>query len=154
MGGGTCKKERKWRMFTLDEYYEMRAMLAEAKGLSERIDTLERKKCEAKVVSITGMPQGTSTSDVSSALASIEELKQKYIVALGAIAKEQMRREKMIDKLPVRYREFMRLRYVCGKNWDQIADACYISKRQLFRMHSAVIKGKIRYCQPKPGVRG
>lgn len=141
-------------MFTLNEYYEIRAMIAEAKNLSERIETLERKKCEAKVVSITGMPRGKHSEDVSSALASIEELKQKYVIALGKIAKEQMRREKMIDCLPIRYREFMRLRYVCGKNWDQIGDACYISKRQLFRMHSAVLSGKVRYCLPDSEVRG
>ena len=69
----------------------------------------------------------------------VEPLRDLYREKLQALVEEQLRIEQAIDSLPPTERELMRLRYIDGADWTEVAATIHYEWTQTHRIHARAL---------------
>ena len=117
-----------------------RDMLAEAEEIKEQLEELEEMMASPRVPDMDGMPRGSSKMDSAAILASLIELRDKYIAKVQAIAQELSEIENAISDLPPVYRRILRGKYINGESLVTIAARVGYSYAHIKRLHEEAIK--------------
>lgn len=112
----------------------------------EQLET-ERETVFARLqgaVEYDGMPRSRDVSDpVGDAAAKLGELKTLLDRKLDELADMRLAIEDAITELPSEERRLMRLRYIEGRRWEQIALETNYSIQRVWQLHGSILK-KIR----------
>lgn len=122
------------------ELRQYRALLAEIALLEEE----QRRIAEGALsaVALTGMPKGSGTADDTGRLAArLADLAYLIAAKLEEAIAVRLQIERAIEGLDGQERVLMRLRYIEGKTWEEIAVAMHYAWAQVHRIHArALIK--------------
>ena len=124
----------KWR---LSQY---QALSKEIKNLKEEIARI-RDSAYYTPRLIDGMPRARSNEDrIANLTAKIITLDDILVTKLSKLVDFQIEIEEAIDTLESADRLLMRLRYIDGKKWDDIADEMGYSIQRVWQIHSSALK--------------
>ena len=122
------------------ELRQYRALLAEIALLEEE----QRRIAEGALsaVALTGMPKGSGTADDTGRLAArLADLAYTIAAKLEEAIAVRLRIERAIAGLDGQERVLMRLRYIEGKTWEEIAVAMRYHYRHVLRLHERILQG-------------
>ena len=109
-------------------------------SLERRIEAL-RDTLERTTLQLDGMPHGSDGTDKMATLtATIVDLEKKLDKRRVDCEKEMQRAETVIDTLPDQQRLVMRLRYIEGLSWKQVAEKSNYAKRHCIRIHKKALE--------------
>lgn len=110
----------------------------------KKIKTLEEKRADLLYLAppvLDGMPHRKGASDrTGDIVAQREKLQEEIETHLANFFSLWLQMEIWIDDLPSDDRILMRLRYIHGKTWEEIAENMGYSSRQVCRRHEAIMK--------------
>ena len=130
---------------TKNELKEYRAVANEIEIIKEKLEYLEEKKTSVKSQVISDMPRSSSENErLSTLLAEIEEVTELYNEKMSRLIKSQFKIENTIDILDdATERNLMRLKYLDGFTWEEVAVEMGYSWQHIHRIHNKILK-KIR----------
>ena len=109
-------------------------------SLERRIEAL-RDTLERTTPQLDGMPHGSDGTDkMASITATIVDLEGKLDKRRVDCEREMQRAEIVIDTLPDQQRLVMRLRYIEGLTWKQVAEKSNYDKRHCIRIHKRALE--------------
>lgn len=109
-------------------------------NLERRIEAL-RETLERTTPQLDGMPHGSDGSDkMATITASIVDLEKKLDQRRVNCELEMQIAETVIDTLPDQQRLVMRLRYIEGLSWKQVAEKSNYDKRHCQRIHKRALE--------------
>lgn len=113
----------------------------EAQDTEQRITQLRLKYAAPAAIEYSDMPKAhNSEHDLSDYIVKLDKLTDhlisKYTRCMG-IEGDILRRLDMMDKQEER--EVLRMRYIDGYRWDEIADRLHYSYRQVTRIHGTAL---------------
>ena len=90
---------------------------------------------------LTAMPRGGKQKDLADVVAQMERLRaraekarERYLIIAEEI-------ETAIDAVPdIRESGVLRLRYILGRHWYEIAEAMHVSEATVYRIHGNALK--------------
>lgn len=114
---------------------------AEEKAIRESIEELRLNKMSPSLGTQDGMPKGSGSSDLSGYAARLDELERKYMEKLDKAARLICDISRDIDAMenPIE-RTLLRLRYICGDTWEQIAVELGYSWQWTHKIHAKALK--------------
>lgn len=121
------------------ELRQYRALLAEIALLEEE----QRRIAEGALsaVALTGMPKGSGTADDTGRLAAkLADLAYLIAAKLEEAIAVRLQIERAIEGLDGQERVLMRLRYIEGKTWEEIAGKMHYSFRHVIRLHGSILQ--------------
>lgn len=119
----------------LKAYTEIKRELAD---LQRRLEELEAAMYDPRAQALDGMPRGSSGENYTreEQLDTKDALLAMYEARVAALDDALLSIENAIEKLEPRERQLVRLHYIDGLKWEQVAvEMCY-SWRQVHRIHS------------------
>jgi len=120
------------------ELKNYRAIVLGAEKLSEEIERL-RSKAESRTWP-DGMPHSNYSEDrLSSVVAQIVDLSKLLEGKQESLIFRRKQIEAAIDQLDPGQQTLIRLKYIYGLNWEQVAKELNYSVRQTTRMHGAIL---------------
>lgn len=120
------------------ELRQYRALLAEIALLEDE----QRRIAEGALsaVALTGMPKGSGTVDDTGRLAAkLADLAYLIAAKLDEAIAVRLRIERAIEGLDGQERVLMRLRYIEGKTWEEIAVAMHYAWAHVHRIHARAL---------------
>lgn len=119
-----------------------REMLNERDHLAGLIEELEVTIYGPKGVTLSTTPKGGSIpgSALENAVIRLTSLREQYCKKVEAITAELTEIEKAIEVLQPRERQLLRLYYVEGITWEQVAVVMQYSWRQVHRIHGDALR--------------
>jgi len=114
--------------------------------LNREINYLVAERARLNDVIITikapdGMPHGTGTSDPTASMAiKLATLGMKLTEKIKQLLALRDKIEEAINDLPPEERTLMRLRYIDGNTWEEIAVKMHYSYRWTTRLHGRILK--------------
>lgn len=133
--------------------------LKQFQQLVREIEDLEREKSMVfsrylSPAALSGMPGGTVTGDsVGRTAIQIAEYQALIDAKLDELITLREQIEAAIEGLPAEDRRLVRLRYIDGKRWEQIAVDISYSYRQTLRRHGHILQ-RLRKKSAVPGEDG
>lgn len=121
------------------ELRQYRALLAEIALLEDE----QRRIAEGALsaVALTGMPKGSGTVDDTGRLAAkLADLAYLIAAKLDEAIAVRLRIERAIEGLDGQERVLMRLRYIEGKTWEEIAVAMHYSYKWTHVLHGRTLE--------------
>ena len=117
-----------------------RAAVHEVRDITERIICV-RSQAERVTAALTGMPGGGLRDDnIQSCVALLDELERRYVERLRETIRLLTAIEDGIDALPdERHRQVLRMRYIDGLGWEEIAERMGYTKRQITNIHGSAL---------------
>ena len=127
---------------TKEELMQYGSIELEVKQLKERIEYLEEKKTSIKSQVITDMPTGGGErTDILTLITKIEDSQIELIQKQSKLVDIMESIEHTIDGLEdSTERLILRSRYLQCKKWEQICVELNYSWRQIYRLHSNILK--------------
>ena len=115
-----------------------RELKKERDDLGRRISELEWEMYGPRSQRLDGMPRGGSGENYiqEERMDTKDALLAVYKAQEAELTEELLAIEKAIKKLEPRERRLVRLRYIDGLNWEQVAVEMDYSWRQMHRIHS------------------
>lgn len=114
---------------------------AEAKAIQESIDELRLNKMSPSLGAQDGMPRGNGSSDLSGYAARLDELERKLQEKYDTAVRLMGEITTSIDAMEnATERTLLRLRYICGYTWEDIADGMDCSVRWMHEMQKKALK--------------
>ena len=91
---------------------------------------------------LDGMPRGSSGfgSSVERAAIPHAELSDRLRVILAQISEETLEIERAIESLPPRERNLIRMHYIDGVSWEEVAQRTCYCLRQVYRIHRRALE--------------
>lgn len=121
------------------ELRQYRALLAEIALLEDE----QRRIAEGALsaVALTGMPKGSGTVDDTGRLAAkLADLAYLIAAKLEEAIAVRLQIEQAIEGLDGQERVLMRLRYIEGKTWEEIAGEMHYSFRRVTQIHGNILQ--------------
>ena len=121
------------------ELRQYRALLAEIALLEGE----QRRIAEGALsaVALTGMPKGSGTVDDTGRLAAkLADLAYLIAAKLEEAIAVRLQIEQAIEGLDGQERVLMRLRYIEGRTWEEIAAAMHYSFRRVTQIHGNILQ--------------
>lgn len=88
-----------------------------------------------------GMPHGTGTGDpVGNLISKMEKLEQKINLKIDQLVDLRDKIEDVIGRLEPKDSLLMRLRYIDGKRWEQVAVEMNYNYRHIIKKHGVILK--------------
>lgn len=113
----------------------------EARSLAEVIEELGHRVTSLRAVVIDGMPRASDGKNhADDAIIMYMDAVKRYAEKQREIAAEMEEIETMIDGLESRTRTLIRLRYVYGMTWSQVAEQMNYSESQIYRLRREAIE--------------
>lgn len=132
------------KIINIKQYLKQyRSGLQELQEITERIVRV-RSQAERVTAALTGQPgapHGTMTGDnLQRCIDMLDELERRYVDRLRKTIRMLTSIEDGIDALPdERYRKVLRMRYIDGLGWEEIAERVGYTKRQIINIHGAAL---------------
>lgn len=117
--------------------------LKQYQNLLKEIDQLEAEKRDLyciQAVQITDMPKNHKQRDLSDLMPKFERLQNKIGDRIDKSITLRNEIEDSISSLEPAERVLMRLRYIDGKDWDEIAVELHYSYRHTVRLHGIILQ--------------
>lgn len=126
---------------TKERLRQYRDLLAEKKQLEHQLEAVEAALYHPKIQRLKQTPGAPSPGNAAEDL-SIKhlELLERYRGKLAELTLEQLAIEDAIERLPARERNLVRLYYIKGLSWEEVAVAINYSWRQTHRIHSHALE--------------
>ena len=101
----------------------------------------QAEKVTATLTGMPGAPAGTMTGDnLQRCIDMLDELERRYVDRLRETIRMLTSIEDGIDALAdERYRQVLRMRYIDGLGWEEIAERVGYTKRQITNIHGAAL---------------
>lgn len=113
-----------------------RKLCREERQISRRIQSMEAALYAPRVQHLTGMPSGGAVGRGVEDLAERHmELLDHYRALLSNVEREQLAIEQAIGSLDTTQRQVLRLHYIDGLTWEQVAAKTNYSLRQIHNIH-------------------
>ncbi len=128
---------------TKEKLRSYRAIRKERDLLNEKIKELEVELYDPRAQRIDGMPRSGSNNDSTRREAQIDckdELLALYREKERELTKAILEIEEIIDLLQPRERTLLRLYYIDGLTWEQVACEMNYSWSQVHRIHGEALK--------------
>lgn len=108
-------------------------------SLEERITRL-RSSMEIGTKQLSLTPGKNEVRDkLSDDMAKLDGLQRQLLNELSMLESERIIAEDEIKHLPAREQMVMRMRYIEGLPWRQVARRCHYSEQHCFRIHKAAV---------------
>lgn len=122
------------------------SIVKERDELRQLMDEAERSLKDPYGIQLTGMPRAVSGGNQQLERNSVrrEELLVLYKKKDEQLAEEQIKIEKMIQSLPSRERNVLRLHYIKGKTWEDVCERVVYSLAQIHRIHNLALEILLR----------
>lgn len=105
-----------------------------AESCFDRLD--EALNISAKSPRLDGMPKVPADGDLADTVAKIERIKQKAEAARQKALDLAEEIQDVIEAVPdMEEQRLLRLRYINGMKWEEVADAMGYSVQHIFRLH-------------------
>ena len=133
------------KIINIKQYLKQyRSGLQELQEITERIVAV-RSQAEKVTATLTGMPgapAGTMTGDnLQRCIDMLDELEKRYVDRLRGTIRLLTAIEDSINALTdERYRQVLRMRYIGGANWPQIAAEMHYTERQAQNLHGRALQ--------------
>ena len=117
--------------------------LRQYRSLLKEIEQLEEEKANLyhlPAMKITDMPKAHKQNDLSNVAVRLDKLQKMIDATLDKIIDLREKIENSIDQLPANERLLIRLRYIEGKRWEQIAVELHYSIQRTWQIHGGVLK--------------
>lgn len=127
---------------TKEQLRSYRDLKTEHDQLTEKIEELEAELYGIQAQRLDGMPHGSkdgSSDKVDILLDRKMHLLARYLTNRAALANAVLAIEDAIDKLAPRERTLIRLYYIDGLTWEQVAVKMNYSWRQVHRIHGTAL---------------
>lgn len=115
-----------------------------------------RSMAEKTTQTLSFVPTGNQTQDrVGDAAAKLADLAVELDSSALRLQRVLWEVESAIQQVPnACFRDLLRLRYICGKKWEQIALELNYSWRQIIRLHNAALSAvqDVIECHTQPAV--
>jgi DNA-directed RNA polymerase specialized sigma24 family protein len=120
---------------TAREYLERaRTLDGEIEAKREHLARL-RSQLTGRAQVITGMPGG-GRADWTDTVARAVELERELIASIDGMLALRREISQMIARVPDgRHRQLLELRYLCGKKWEEVAEAMSYDVRWIYQLH-------------------
>ena len=127
---------------TKEELKAYQYIKREREHLAEKLEELETAMCLPRSQRLDGMPRsGSSESYIKEEqIDSKEELLALYQEKTTALLGALVHIERAIETLDPRERHLVRLHYIDGKTWEQVAVEMGYSWRQVHRIHGEALE--------------
>ena len=123
---------------TRGELKQYQAIVREIKGLTEEIRQLRAEA--ARYRSPDGQPHSNYQADRTAALvAAIADLGAELTSRQAELIRQRKKIERWIYRLAPREREIIRLYYLLGLPWGEVAEQTRYSIRQVLRIHNETL---------------
>lgn len=122
---------------------QYRSGLQELQALTERIVRV-RSQADRVTATLTGQPGAPaghcSGDNLQRCIDMLDELERRYVDRLRETIRMLTSIEDGIDALTdERYRQVLRMRYIDGLGWEEIAERVGYTKRQITNIHGAAL---------------
>lgn len=136
---------------TKEQLNTYRELKEERDDLARRIKDLELEKYGPRALRLDGMPRGGSGQNyvLEGQIDEGDELLALYQAKKAELEEALLAIETAIEKLRPRERQLVRLHYIDGLTWEQVAVAMSYSWRQVHRIHSNALE-KLKEEEPTP----
>lgn len=114
----------------------------EREQIEQQLAEIEASLYSPKIQQLSGMPAGPAREGNAQEGLIVKhvEIQQHYEELLGRLACELLTIEKAIEALPSRERQLIRLHYINGLTWSQVAEAMNYSWTQVHRIHAEALR--------------
>lgn len=129
-------------MITKEKLREYKDKQQERRDIKHELEELEAKLYGLRAQQLTGMPhaQAPDSAALEDLIDRMTELKALYTETLAELYAELLPIARAIHRLEVTERRLIRLRYIRGLTWEQVAVEMNYSWRQVHRIHSSALK--------------
>lgn len=135
--GARVKKRARGGWVTQQDLKACRDIRGQIESIDERIARL-RSQAERLSRPLTGMPGGGSAGDALAVYAArLDELERQRADRVIALEEQLQVCEDWIDALPGQQAKVMRLRYIVGLSWRQVAKRAHYSVGHCRNIHTA-----------------
>lgn len=125
---------------TKKELRNLRYLDAELVSIRDQINMLSAQAEGLSTVQLSDMPKGGCGRGVDDYIADVIDLQATYAERLAELNRCRKRAESAIELIDrVEYRAVLRLRYLSGKSWEEVADQMGYSLRGIFKIHGAAL---------------
>lgn len=127
---------------TKEQLRSYRDLKTEHDQLTEKIEELEAELYGIQAQRLDGMPHSSkdgSSDKVDILLDRKTHLRARYLTNRAALANAVLAIEEAIEKLAPRERTLIRLYYIDGLTWEQVAVKMNYSWRQVHRIHGTAL---------------
>lgn len=128
-------------MITLKQLEECHKLASEVEYLHEEIERLEELNMRVSPVYGTEVVQTSAVHDrMTARIVKIEKVKEVYEQALSRYLEIWLEAERAVSALPETvYRRVLRLRYIDGRKWRDVAQTAHYSEAQCYRYHDEAL---------------
>lgn len=114
----------------------------EKEQLEQYLEELETLMASPRAQTVDGMPFNTSKGESSVEILAIKhlEIKNLYRAKVKELTEALCAIEKAIETLEPLERTLMRLRYIDGHKWEEVAVAIAYSWQQTHRLHKSALE--------------
>lgn len=127
---------------TQQELKKYRKNREEVEQIKSKIQAIETMMIYPRIPAITGMPGGHGEPDkIGEIIAKAQDLRAMYQDKIIALLDEQKKIEEGISKLDSTQRRLLRLYYIDGMTWEQVACAMHYSWNTVHRIHRSSLIG-------------
>ena len=124
---------------TTQDLQACRNIRGQIESLDERIARL-RSQAERLCRPLTGLPGGKADDYLAEYAAKLDELERERAGQVVALEEQLQSCNDWIETLPAQQARVMRLRYIDGLPWKQVAREAHYGIRHCSRIHAAAIK--------------
>ena len=124
---------------TIQDLQACRDIRSRIDSIDERIARL-RSQSERLGRPLTGLPGSDSGDHLAEYAAKLDELERQRAAQVIALEEHLRTCDEWIAMLPTQQAKVMRLYYVDGLNWMQVAEKTHYSTRHCRRINSAVLE--------------
>ena len=117
-------------------------LIAERDSIKTTLAEMEGTIYAPATQNMDGMPRSSSGfgSSVERAAISHAELSDRLRVVLAQIGEEALEIERAIESLPARERNLMRMHYIDGVSWEEVAQRTCYCLRQVYRIRRQALE--------------
>ena len=124
---------------TIQDLQACQNIRGQIESLDERIARL-RSQAERLSRPLTQVPSGNSGDHLADYAAKLDELERQRAAQVIALEEQLRTCDDWIAMLPAQQAKVMRLRYIDGLPWKQVAQEANYGIRHCSRIHTAAIK--------------
>lgn len=136
---------------TKEQLKAYKEMKKERDDLRQRLQALDAQLYGMRAQRLDGMPRGGSGENyvTEELLEAKDELMVLFCMKQAELTAELVKIEHAIEALAPRERHLIRLHYIDGRTWEQVAVEMGYSWRQVHRIHGDALK-KLKEEEAKP----
>lgn len=122
------------------EFKKLRTIRSDMNRSKERLDRINSAMLRTTRPTSAG-PGGSSVEDlIGEQVAEAEEMADELASKIIGYEAKLQAADKLLDKLPEKYRELMKLRYYDRLGWLEVAEECHFSITRCYQLHAEALE--------------